>query len=281
MVIDKTEIEKLLCLSMEDFNKNKKDGKDIIYINTKFDDFSKDDQVGNDSIDLRINNKGYIISNDYEYINTLSEEDFEKYFVEVKLNLEEGYDLKPGDILFIDTLERIHLVGDLIGRVSGRSVFSRFGLSVHCTQDKFSSGINSIVALQIVNNSNTVLKIFPYQKLAQLIIHKTSHNQNPYTGTYAVEKFYKLPKIQPKDRMQYDERTKANILSNKPKKISIMKKGKQSTKFNTLAQTILGFVVSTGIAIMGLLGISNVTIITIFILTLIFILGSIYFYYIS
>lgn len=276
MVIDKTGIMEILRVSEEDLKQHK--GEDSIYISTRYNDFSPSEQIGNDSIDLRINNTGYIISSDYEYINTLSEEDFSKYFTEVSLNSDSGYDLKPGDILFIDTLERIHLVGDLIGRITGRSVFSRFGLSVHCTQDKFSSGINSIAALQIVNNSNTVLKIFPYQKLAQLIIHKTSHNQNPYDGTFSLEESYKLPTIKPADRAQYDSRTQSNILRLKPRKVSFLKKKRKSAKFNSLAQSILGCIVSAGIGIMGFLDVSFASITAIVILSMIFVLGSIYFY---
>lgn len=277
MVIDKTGIMAIMRSSEEELKQNK--DKDSIYISTRYDDFSPTEQIGNDSIDLRINDKGYIISNDFEYINTLSEEDFSKYFVEVTLTTDKGYDLKPGDILFIDTLERINLVGDLIGRITGRSVFSRFGLSVHCTQDKFSSGINSIVALQIVNNSNTVLKIFPYQKLAQLIIHKTSHNQNPYeNGTFSLEETLKLPIIKPKDRAQYDSRTQSNILRLKPKKNSIIKKRRKSAKLNSFAQSVLGCIVSIGIGIMGFLNVSFVSIISIAILSIIFVLGSLYFY---
>ena len=144
MVIDKNGILKILRSSKEEVSEHKEKGEDSILITTECDDFNKDGQIGNDSIDLRISNKGYILNDDYEYINTLSDENFSKYFEEVYLNSEQGYDLKPGAILFIGTVERIHLEGDLIGRVTGRSVFSRFGLSVHCTQDKFSSGINSL-----------------------------------------------------------------------------------------------------------------------------------------
>lgn len=135
MVIDKTGIMSILRTSEEDLKNHI--GEDSILITTIYDDFSIE-QIGNDSIDLRINNKGYILSNDYQFVNTLSDENFEKYFEEVQLNAETGYDLKPGALLFVDTLERINLVGDLIGRISGRSTFSRFGLSVHCTQEKFS-----------------------------------------------------------------------------------------------------------------------------------------------
>ena len=278
MVIDKTGIMAILRSYPEELEKHKE--QDSIYISTIYNDFNPEKQIGNDSIDLRIGDNGYIISNDYEYINTLSEEDFSKYFVAVSLSLDKGYDLKPGEVLFIDTLERVHLVGDLIGRVTGRSVFSRFGLSVHCTQDKFSSGINSIVALQIVNNSNTVLKIFPRQKLAQLIIHKTSPNQNPYNGTYSIEESYQLPTVKQTDRMQYDEREQAKIMRLKPNKISFMEK-KQSVRFNSLAQSVFGGIISAGMGIMGFLTISKVSIIAIIILSIILVMGSYYFYKVS
>ena len=279
MVIDRSGILEIFRKTEEELNQHQNENS--IYISTRYNDFSPDEQIGNDSIDLRINDTGYIIANDYEYINTLSEEDFSKYFIKVKLNPDTGYDLKPGDILFIDTLERIHLVGDLIGRITGRSVFSRFGLSVHCTQDKFSSGINSIAALQIVNHSNTVLKIFPYQKLAQLIIHQTNHNQNPYVGTFSLEETYKLPTIKPADRAQYDKRTESKILRLKPRKLSFLKKRQKSAKFNSLAQSILGCLFSVGVGIMGFLGASIATIVSIVILSVIYILGCVYFYYAS
>lgn len=278
MVIDKTGIMGLLRASEEDlkFHKN----EDSIYISTRYDDFSID-QIGNDSIDLRINNKGFIISNDYRYINTLSEENFDKYFEEVSLSADTGYDLKPGDLLFIDTLERIHLVGDLIGRITGRSTFSRFGLSVHCTQEKFSSGINSVAALQIKNNSNTVLKIFPYQKLAQLIIEKTSHNENPYTGVFALEDSYKLPVIKSSDREQYDARTQECIKRLKPERKSLFEKHGDSVKLNSLVQSILGFIISVGIGLAGFWGDKRSAVVIIVLLSMIYLIMSWYFYKIS
>lgn len=248
MVIDRTGIMSILRSSEEDIRNHP--GEDSILITTSCDDFLLS-QIGNDSIDLRIAQKGYVISNDYEYINTLSNENFEKYFREVILSADKGYDLKPGDVLFIGTVERIHLVGDLIGRVSGRSTFSRFGLSVHCTQDKFSSGINSVAALQIKNNSNTVLKIFPYQKLAQLIIEKTNHNVQPYTGTFSVESEYTLPVVKDSDREQYNKRISECILKQKPQKTSWIKKHKKSAKTNSLIQSLFGFLISVGFGILG------------------------------
>ena len=278
MVIDRTGIMEIWRSSEEDLKNHI--GEDSILITTIYDDFSVD-QIGNDSIDLRINNRGYILSNDYQFVNTLSEENFEKYFEEVHLSAETGYDLKPGALLFVDTLERINLVGDLIGRISGRSTFARFGLSVHCTQEKFSSGINSIAALQIKNNSNTVLKIFPYQKLAQLIVEKTNHNENPYNGTFALEDKYKLPVIKGSDRKQYDERTQEYIKRLKPKKKSLLERQTSSAKLNSLFQSIFGFAISVGIGLVGFMDNKMWAIIMIIILSILYIIMSWYFYKIS
>lgn len=278
MVIDKTGILSILRASEKDIEDHP--NEDSILITTSCGDFSEK-QIGSDSIDLRIAEKGYVISNNYKYINTLSEEDFDKYFEEVKLNVTDGYDLKPGDILFIGTLERIHLVGDLIGRVSGRSTFSRFGLSVHCTQDKFSSGINSIAALQIKNNSNTVLKIFPRQKLAQLIIEKTNHNEHPYNGTWSLEEEYKLPVVKQSDREQYDPRTRECILRHKPKKKSFLERHSKSAKLNSLFQSIFGFIISVGFGIFGFMTDKKWAIGVMIFLAIIYILMSIFFYQVS
>ena len=59
MVIDKTGIMSILRTSEEDLKNHI--GEDSILITTIYDDFSIE-QIGNDSIDLRINNKGYILT---------------------------------------------------------------------------------------------------------------------------------------------------------------------------------------------------------------------------
>ena len=263
MVIDKTGIEKILRKTQEDLDLHA--NEDSIYITTRYHDFEPSQQIGNDSIDLRINDTGYVLSSDYEYINTLSNEDFSKYFSEVSLDMKSGYTLMPGEILFIDTLERIHLKGNLIGRITGRSVFSRFGISVHCTQDKFSSGINSIVALQIINNSKVPLKIFPYQKLAQLVIEKTENNTNPYSkGTFSLEETYTLPTIKESDRSQYDNRTKDNILKLKPKRKMSSKLKSKSMKKILYAQAVMGIILTACISFACSL--LNAKIVTMFVL---------------
>lgn len=280
MVIDKKEILKLLISSEEELETWEGDGI-YIYIQGNKGVFDKEHQIGNDSIDLQIGDKAYIMNSDYEYINTLSENSFEKFFEEVPLSLENGYNLKPGEILFVSTLERIRLTGNLTGRITGRSVFARMGLAVHCTQDKFSSGINSVVGLQLINHSNNVLKIFPYQKLAQIIIHKTSQVEVIYSGAFCRESSYKLPIVTSNDRYQYSERDKSLIAQHIPKKKNLLQRKKRTPEANSFFQGIFSVVLSLGITLARF---SNNTIFTIFadiFLTILLILVNFYFYYIS
>ena len=191
------------------------------------------------------------MKSEFNYINTLSEENFEKYYKKVNIT-EHGYIINPGDLLFVPTFERIALSGDLIGRVTGRSVFARMGLSVHCTQDKFSSGINSVVGLQVINNSPIPLKIFPRQKLAQLLIEKTGKNRHPYKGLYCAERNYTLPIVGEKDRNQYDDLTKRLIRQQIPKKLPL----KNRKTNNTLSLCKLLFPAITTI-VMGVFGVCS------------------------
>lgn len=281
MVIDKNEILRLLISSQKEYETWSGDGI-YIYIEGNKGVFNKELQVGNDSIDLQIGDKGYIMLDDHEYINTLSEESFKDFFQEVSLSVENGYDLKPGQILFVSTLERINLIGDLTGRVTGRSVFARMGLAVHCTQDKFSSGINSVVGLQLINHSNNVLKIFPYQKLAQMIIQKTSHMGTPYTsGTFARESSFTLPVVTEKDLKQYSDREKSFIKQHVPKKKSILQRKKGTPEINSLFQGIFSIILSLGMFLSNFIGNNKATIAANIFLALLLILSNCYFYYIS
>lgn len=285
MVLDKQGIKDILVTNQEQVKRMVEEKNACIFITSRDENFNPDSQIGNDSIDLRIGDSGYILSDDYEYINTLSDEDFSKYYIPVQLDPNKGYNLKPGALLFIDTLEQIHLDGNVIGRVTGRSVFSRFGLSVHCTQDKFSSGINSIVALEIVNNSNTTLKIYPYQKLAQMLIERTSNMGHPYSGTFSNEKHFTIPKIKQQDREQYIGVTKENILQNKPRKKPFYSRKSQLSSTNSIIQSIISCICTVAIGIIsGLMGSyqsKTIAIISLVFFGIFFVVNSVYSYWIS
>lgn len=181
--------------------------KDIEIISTNTDFPFTPDQITEDSIDLRIGNYGYIMNNKYSYVNTLSTNDFGIYYKSVDIPLQ-GFILEPHQILFVPTLEKVHICKTIYcGHLTGRSVFARMGLSVHCTQSKFTTGMNAVVPLQIMNNNDKVaLRIYPYQKLAQLIIEPVSTDGGSISSSesqFAKEDLLQLPKILNKDRAHY------------------------------------------------------------------------------
>lgn len=218
MVLGGEAIKKILYTNWQDYDERVKKGEDAILIRTEteINHFDPKTQIGTDSIDLSIGYYGYAIRPTWSFINTLQSEDLSKFYEPVELP-ENGYKLEPGALLFIPTYERIAISGKLIGRVTGRSVFARMGLSIHCTQDKFASGINSVIGLQLMNNSPVALMIFPRQKLAQLILEDTSE-MRAYTGNYSEEETYLLPKVTDNDRVQYEKRLLERILNQKPKR---------------------------------------------------------------
>ncbi len=256
MILDKTSIEEILFTDGAEFQKAVLNRADGIFIRTDTEQNYFDiAQVGNDSIDLRIADYGFVMLSEYNYINTLSENDFKEFYKRISLP-QEGYILNPRELIFVPTYERIALSGNLIGRITGRSVFARMGLSVHCTQDKFSSGINSVAGLQIINNSPIPLKIFPKQKLAQLLVERTGPNRHPYKGPFCEERNYKLPLVRDTDRAQYDDFTKQLIKNQVPKKLPIWKRKKSNFTFS-ICELVSTIIATISMGVFGIL--NNIT----------------------
>lgn len=195
-----------------------------IYISTPHNDFQPENQITDDSIDLRIGNTGYLMNTKYKFINTLSENSFDDHFIETELS-SDGFILEPGEILYIGTLERISLKGEYIGKISGRSTYARLGLSISSSQDKFCGHNDAIVCLQLRNNSKQGLKIFPQQKLVQIIFYKTDGYPGTTNSSYANETKYTLPQISEKERYPYDENTAHRIAKLPSKKYNLASRG--------------------------------------------------------
>jgi deoxycytidine triphosphate deaminase len=171
--------------------------------------FQQNEQVTTDSIDLRISNYGYKIKEGIELINTLNPGGYGEYFTRIELPIQ-GYILFPNDIIFIPTLEKIKILMPYYGEIVGRSMYSRIGLSVHLTQSKFSGGMDSVMSLQLKNNTNTPIAIFPRQKLVQMLIHDVTQT-GPYKGQFSVENEYKIPEVKATEYSLYNADEIASI----------------------------------------------------------------------
>lgn len=219
-------------------------------------DIDIDKLIGSDSIDLRIGNKGYKIMENFDYINTLAE-NIEDYFTEVTIPID-GYIIKPGETLIIGTAEKIHLCGDFVGEITGRTRYARMGLSV-CTANKFQGYSDSVVCLQISNINNVPLKIFPYQKLAQLIIHE-AEIPNEARGNFINEVEVKRPIVDKKELelSGFDREMQHIIEKQVPKNLkytasNIHSEVKEKIKKNNLLMKIIAKISNSLVALLGVL----------------------------
>lgn len=182
-------------------------------------DFDRDTQVGNDSIDIRIGRKGYKIACNYDFINTM-DQNVDQYFFDINIG-DEGYIIYPGETIIVGSVERVKLSGKIIGELTARTRFARMGLSV-CCATKFQSYSDAVVCFQITNLNRVPLKIFPYQKLAQLIIHTIADLPNNVRGNYANETELRRPIITKKeysgltdDSIKSIQRQRPSVLADK------------------------------------------------------------------
>ena len=222
------------------------DSGDIEFVSTNPSyPFSRDEQIGNDSVDLRLGEYFYVIQDKYEYINTLNcELAFSNDVFEKKSFSSEGYLLKPNEIIFAPTLERVKMGSSrYYGYVNGRSLFARFGLSVNCTFTKHGYGMDAIVSLQIKNNGPIALRIYPRQKIAQMEIHNINGHIQRYRGAFHAEIEYMLPSTKESELKQYSENEIAVIKGLRPKKIRELKHDpniKQIDKYFKVKNIITG-----------------------------------------
>ena len=236
-------LEEIICKSQHDFD-TRNEG---LFIEAK--GFDRDNQLSVDAIDLRVDNWGYVMNNDkFECVNTLYGGKFDKHFRRVILN-DTGYDIKPGDTLFIGTVERINLKGPYIGRVIGRSTYSRLGLSVNSSQDKFCGYNNAIIGLQIRNNTNQKIRIYPLQKLAQILIYKTEGVPIKKDSSYADEIEYTLPTIVDRERTQYNPYIANTIAKDVPNEKNIIKKLKDKKYVSEIVTIGSGVLVTSALFI--------------------------------
>ena len=97
------------------------------------------------------------------------------------------------------------------GFLCGRITYARMGLSVICDQVKVPFGYNSVIGLQIKNNTNVSIKIYSRQKIAQIMFMKVTKANGPYMGPYANQVNYGFPVISDKEKKPYSESEWRNI----------------------------------------------------------------------
>jgi dCTP deaminase len=98
---------------------------------------------------------------------------------------EEGYVLKPGDFFLGSTVEKVEIPNGYFGFVETKGNIARAGIQAHNADGHIDPGFVGNITLEIKNNSNHSIIIYPNIKFVQIrFLKSTSESINPYQGKY-------------------------------------------------------------------------------------------------
>ena len=102
-------------------------------------------------------------------------------FQERELDFKKGLILFPKEFMLASTNEKITLSPDIVGFLTGRSSFSRLGISIELSQNLIQPGHDDVVPLQIKNNLPFPIRIYPNVKIVQVFFIRMNRNSHlPY-----------------------------------------------------------------------------------------------------
>ena len=119
-----------------------------------------------------------------------------------------GIYLRPNEFILASTAEKLTLPDNIVGLVSGRSSYSRMGISIDFSQNVIQPGHNDTIPLQIRNNLPYPVVIYPGTPLAQIVFFRTvSASSSPYSSNPNAKYLGRLDDIRPKFYLDpiYDE----------------------------------------------------------------------------
>jgi dCTP deaminase len=122
--------------------------------------------------------------------------DIEKYQEKVRVNYKGEFVLHPGQLIIGSTLEYIRLPETLMCYVIGKSSWGRMGLII-ATATKVDPGFKGCITLEIINEGEVPIVLYPGIPIAQLVFHETNSNVT-YDGAYNCATGPEFPKFSQK-----------------------------------------------------------------------------------
>ena len=93
-----------------------------------------------------------------------------------------GFDHAPG--------HADDLVGDLVGRIEGKSSLGRLGLMVHSTAGYIDPGFRGKLTLELSNHANLPILLWPQMRIGQLsVMQLSSSADRPYGSPELASKY--------------------------------------------------------------------------------------------
>jgi len=105
--------------------------------------------------------------------------------VEEILISDSGFILSPWEFVLWCTLETVEVPNGYRGFVETKGNIARAGIQAHNTDGHVDPGFKWTITLEIKNNSNHAIVIYPEMFFVQIYIFKASScSENPYMGKY-------------------------------------------------------------------------------------------------
>ncbi len=166
---------------------NRKAIKDRLIITPLFDLDDLDELIDPASIDVRLGNEFIIMKKEsFPALDIKKKRELsagiERYQENVRLNFREEFVLHPNQLIIGSTLEYVSLPGKLMCYVVGKSTWGRMGLII-ATATKVDPGFKGCITLEMINQGEVPLILYPGIPIAQLVFHETIREAE-YKGKY-------------------------------------------------------------------------------------------------
>jgi len=126
--------------------------------------------VGPASVDLTLGDELRVFTKSKEVIDLKSEVDYKKYTKVI--NIDNGFSLKPRELVLGITVESITLPEDISGWLNSRSRFARIGLMSHITAPFIVPGVTGRTVLEIYNAGHKTIILHPGIKICQIVFQE-------------------------------------------------------------------------------------------------------------
>lgn len=164
---------------------NKKEINDRLIITPLF---NPSESFDASSINVRLGNEFIVMKKQSFPLLNIADEDIlttriERYQEKIRLGYREEFVLHPSQLIIGSTLEYICLPHKLMCYVVGKSTWGRMGLII-ATATKVDPGFKGCITLEIINEGEVPIVLYPGIPIAQLVFHETT-SEAKYNGKYS------------------------------------------------------------------------------------------------
>lgn len=169
-----------------------------------------DESIDYCSIDVRLSNQ-FIVMNRHSFpyldIGNQNELDIDKFQERLVINFGKNFILHPRQLVLSSTFEYVQIPNDLMCYVIGKSTWGRLGLVI-ATATKVDPGFKGCITLEMINEGDVPIYLYPGIPIAQLVFHKVNlPDKSGYEGSYSHAIGPEFPNIS-KSKKEWDYWTK-------------------------------------------------------------------------